>query len=358
MKNLLKRWGWPFAKGLLAIAIVVAVGRQFLADLRQPELAELELHPGWLVLSGALYLVGLLLSAWFWHHLLHVFGQRPHLLAVLRAYFLGHLGKYVPGKAWALLLRGGSVRGPRVRFGVAIVASFYEVLTTMAAGALLAALAFVIDPPDVPGLAWHPLLTGLFLLIVCGLPLLPGVFNFVVGRMGERFARLESFRLPRLRLGTLLLGLLATTIGWGFVGLSGWAALQAVLPEPPGLTLLVWLRCCGSIALAYVAGFVVVFMPSGIGVREYFLVPLLAFAGPRPLIVAAVLWLRLVWTASEVVLAGLLLTLPREAEDVREEPRPQGESSSPGGTAATAPTGLEDSPRGFAAAVFCPRPLS
>ena len=28
-------------------------------------------------------------------------GQRPPLLMAVRAYYLGHLGKYLPGKAWA-----------------------------------------------------------------------------------------------------------------------------------------------------------------------------------------------------------------------------------------------------------------
>ena len=66
----------------------------------------------------------------------------------------------MPGKAWALLLRGGLVRGPETRLGVAIITSFYEVLTTMAAGALVAAVVFLVQPPEVTGLKWHPVFTG------------------------------------------------------------------------------------------------------------------------------------------------------------------------------------------------------
>ena len=36
-------------------------------------------------------------------------------------YFLGQLGKYVAGKAWALLLRGGLVTGPHLGMTVAII---------------------------------------------------------------------------------------------------------------------------------------------------------------------------------------------------------------------------------------------
>ena len=324
MKNRWKGWGWPALKGVLALAILWAIGTKFYADLGDPRVATLQLRPAWLVLSAALYLLGIGISAWYWHHLLHVFGERPRLFTVVRAYFMGHLGKYVPGKAWALLLRGSFVRGPEVRFGVAIISSFYEVLTTMAAGALIAAVVFAFDPPHVPGLDWHrAAITGMVLLVLCGVPLLPGVFNFIVGRMAERFQKIESFRLPRLRPGTLLVGLAVSAVGWLLLGLSVWVLLQAVLPEPPALTFAVWMRCTGSIGLAYVAGFVILVLPGGIGAREYFLLNLLDF-GPEALIAAAVLLLRLVWTAAEVVVAALLIGVRGQGSGVRSGDRGQG----------------------------------
>jgi uncharacterized membrane protein YbhN (UPF0104 family) len=324
MSDAWKRRGWPVLKGLVALVILVAVGRQFYLDLRRPELTELSLRPGWLAVSGALYLLAQSFSAGFWLHLLRVFGERPRARTAFRAYYVSQFGKYVPGKAWALLLRGSLVRGPDVRFGVAILATFYEVLTTMAAGALVAAVVFVVDPPEVPGMAWPPLLTGLALLALCGVPLLPGVFNRVVGRLARRFASVDSLRVPQLRFGTLLVGLGLTAVGWGLLGLSLWATLKAVLPEPTPLDVATWLRCAGTIGLAYVAGFLAVFMPSGVGVREYFLLNLLRFAGPEGLVAAAVLLLRLAWTAAEVLLGTVLLGLrpPRSglpAADVADE---------------------------------------
>src|SRR5438046_1237852 len=99
MKPVLKRWGWPLLKAVLAVVLLLAIGHKFYVDLRQLDPASLEMRPGWLAVSGGLYLLGLLPSAWFWHHLLHVFGDRPRPWTALRAYFMGQLGKYVPGKA-------------------------------------------------------------------------------------------------------------------------------------------------------------------------------------------------------------------------------------------------------------------
>jgi hypothetical protein len=190
-----------------------------------------------------------------------------------------------------------------------MVTAFYEVLTTMAAGALVAAVVFVWLPPQLPDFPWHPVLTGLLLLGLCGLPLLPGVFNFLTGRLAKRFAPADAPSVPRIGSLTLAEGILLTACGWGLLGLSVWSMLQGVVPEPPAWTWESWARCCGGIGLAYVAGFLAFVLPGGVGVREFFLLQLLAFAGPEKAIAAAVLTLRLVWTVGEVLLAGGLWLL-------------------------------------------------
>ena len=95
---------WPYLKLVLAAVIVVAVGRRFYLDLRDhPEVWEAPLRPGWLILSAVLYQVGIGFSGLFWYRLLRSLGQRPSLLAALRAYYISQLGKYVPGKAYAVV---------------------------------------------------------------------------------------------------------------------------------------------------------------------------------------------------------------------------------------------------------------
>src|SRR5207244_6475766 len=87
--------------------------------------------------SSDLYVVGLGFWGAFWLRLLHRVGLRPSAGAAFRAYYVSHLGKYVPGKAWAILMRATLL--PGVRPGVAALTAAYETLTTMAAGALIAA---------------------------------------------------------------------------------------------------------------------------------------------------------------------------------------------------------------------------
>ena len=58
----------------------------------------------------------------------------------LFAYFLGHIGKYVPGKAMSVILRVAAVRKWVPSMRIALISTLLETLTMMAVGACLAAV--------------------------------------------------------------------------------------------------------------------------------------------------------------------------------------------------------------------------
>ena len=318
MKPEWKRWLWSGAKLIAAVLILFFVGKQLLGDLERLDLSALEIHPGWLVASGALYLLGLLPSAWYWRHLHHQFGYPLGLYVALRAHYIGQVGKYVPGKALALAIRADLVHPHGVPYGVSVIISFYEVLTSMAAGGMVAAIIYVLDPPDLseqlelaPNLRIDPQWAGLFLMALCGIPLLPGVFNFIIAKMTARIQVIELYRLPPVRYGTLLTGLFTTALGWWLQGLSLWAIMQTILPTPPALTLSSSAQCTAAVAFANVAGFVILVVPGGLGVREYLIALLLGTAGPKEFLAASAILLRLNWIVDETLLAlGLYFIKP------------------------------------------------
>src|SRR5438128_7049286 len=190
---------WPIVKTALALVIVAGVGWQFVKILRDPALQSSDqlqspgeilwewiahARPGWLLLSACLYLIGLGFSNYFWLRLLRALGQSPSAAPSIRAYYIGHLGKYVPGKAWALLVRTTLSTGPGVRPSAAALTATYETLTTMASGALLAAVLFTWQAADTGNMTWR----ALGLLALAGIPILPGVFNLIVRRVSARFS--------------------------------------------------------------------------------------------------------------------------------------------------------------------------
>jgi len=315
---------WRIGKALLALAIVIGVGWRFAVILRHPELWLRPLAPEWLAAGLLVYVVGLGFSALFWYWLLAALGEKPHFIATVRAYYIGHLGKYVPGKAWGLLLRTSLLAPSGIRPAVGALTATYETLTTMASGALMAAVLFALLAAESAG-AW----SALGLLALAGLPILPVFFNplmkviaVLAGRAAQRFSSAADVApLPRVRFVTLLGGLVLTCWGWALLGLSLYAVLYAVTPEPLPLRWEIWGRCTAFVSLAWVAGFAAFLTPGGLGVRELILEPLLTaeiapYVAPdeaRPLAAFAVLLLRLLWTCAEIMMVAIVWWLPAAA---------------------------------------------
>jgi hypothetical protein len=259
------------------------------------------------------------------------------------------MGKYLPGKAWALLLRSNMVRSSSTHVGVAVLTSFYEVFITMSSGALLAAILFGLQAGDFTSpVDWHVFgriwqifqggkaevlpvdphvlwLLALLLLLVIGIPSLPPIFHRLVQRLTLPFRSADNSAVPTPRAACMFQGLALTPGCWFMMGASLWAALQAA-GVGPVWSWESWLRYTAFLALAYVSGFIIVFLPSGLGAREALLVLVLVpdisqrlrlgAEDARPLAILAVILLRLVWTAAELMTVAVLYWLPvRVAED-------------------------------------------
>jgi hypothetical protein len=349
MRSRPRRW-WPVVKWLFGLSVVLAVGWRFSGDLCNPQLWSRPLQFGWLILSGMLYLGGLAFSAAYWIRLLGHLGYRPPVGVALRAYYLGHMGKYVPGKAWAVLLRTGLIHGCGVRLGVATLTTTYEVLATMAGGVLLSAVLFALLAPEGGRLDWHDLgrllrleaphggaigrapavLLSSGLFVCLGVPLLPPVFNRLAHHLSVPFRDAESV-LPRLRLSYLVEGLVLTGVGWALLGASLAATLQALVREDCGLYRPDTLgRLAAVMGLCYVIGFLSFLPGAGLGVREFFLalflVPELTDLcrlepdEARATAEQGVVVLRLVWTAAEIIIVGVLYWATRGSGPVAGKP--------------------------------------
>jgi uncharacterized membrane protein YbhN (UPF0104 family) len=318
MLDLLRRW-WPWLKAGLFVAVLLGVGWHFARILRSEQLrrandarspAEIlwretsQALPGRLVASGVLYLIGLGFCAGYWLWLVRQTGESLPAVPGVRGYYISHLGKYAPGKGWALVLRTTSAAEAGCRPTVAVLTAVYETLTTMAAGAILAGVLLLVQGASDPKLLWG---AGA-LVLVAGIPILPGVFNRVVERLSRRFLRGSSAPLPHLRHGTLLVGLVVTTGNWVFLGASLEALLWALDPEGSGVSAAGLSLSITAVAVSYVAGFIAS-TPGGLGVREAILEQLLV---PRvgAHAVVAVLLLRLIWTLAEVIFAAAAWWLP------------------------------------------------
>lgn len=292
---------WTFAAIKLAIVLLVI---WFVRSTVMQAIAELRKHPvhlnaALLIAAGGLYLCAMLPSAVFWCRVMRTMGQNVGLGAAIRAYYIGGLGKYVPGKALVVVLRAGFVRGPGVSGAAATIAVFVETLTMMASGSFIAAALIALNHRE------HLLYAAaaILFMIAAGLPTLPPVFQRIIRltRVG-RADPAAAEQLERIHYGTLLFGWLATGFGWLIMGTSLVAVLHAMGRTPDN-----WLTelslATMTVSVSVVVGFMS-FIPGGLVVRDLVMAALIQpRLGPEVAVVSAVL-LRLVWVAAEVVAAG------------------------------------------------------
>ena len=307
---------WPLLKwGLFAI-VFLFVGQRALQLWKMAPPESIQIHSIWLLAASLAYLVGWLPSVWFWRSLLIHLQQPLGWKNAIRAYYVGHLGKYIPGKGLVLVIRGSLVKESGVSRLLAGVTAAYETLVFMAAGTALC-LAFSPTLFLIPlqnGLPerWTKLLETPYLvpitvltLLFATTPLSAWLFS-QIGRKLTPAGGSDTGKIPTISAGLISRGLLVTAFGWICHALSLGCVMQSISDTPFELTAFpLWLGAC---TLSTVGGFVVLLAPGGLGVREGLLIEALRSQpeiSPSSAVIVAGL-LRVVWFVSELVAAALL----------------------------------------------------
>ena len=306
---------WLALRWALCLIVLAFVGRRGAELWQQEELQRVEFSAVWLILAALAYLVGWLPSLWFWHVLLQRLGADVRIFDAARAYYCGHLGKYIPGKATVLVIRSGMLRERGSPVTVSALTATYETLLMMGAGlALAVALAPRLLSETTTG-RWSPWLRQIISvwwlpsLVVLGaclllLPVVSELLTYVAVRMTPR-GMLGGDRSVGVGQRLLAAGLAAFLAGWALHGLSLGLTLRA-LGTP--LSAADWPLWTGAVSLSTVIGFFAIFAPGGMGVREGLLIETLQIQphiGPQQAVVASI-FLRLVWLAAELLIAAVL----------------------------------------------------
>ena len=217
---------------------------------------------GFLAVAGAMLsvLAAMLATMQVWRLLLAALGSPLPVRAASRIMFVGQLGKYLPGSVWPVLAQmelGNAYHVPRHR---SASASVLTMLVSLLAGLLTA----LVTLPFVAGATpyrWAFLAAPV--LLVC---LHPKVLNAGLSRL-LRLVRRPPLEQPLS--GRAIAKALAWAVAsWILYGLQIWL-LATRLGAPDGKTALL---AIGGFAFAWCVGFLVVFAPAGVGVRDVLLV--------------------------------------------------------------------------------------
>ena len=332
---------WPVLKWLMFALVIAFVGRRAWLLWRDGDVGSVTVHWPWLLAAFGLYGVGWLPSVWYWHQLIHRFGGTSGRWDVAHAYFAGHLGKYIPGKASVLLIRAGMLAERGCRPGVAALTSTYETLTYMgvglAVGLALAPLVWrqiVVDlPAFIRPVFERPLVFGAVVVAVCVLlvPAVAKILGLIARRLTPPAVSVGEIERGEARVGTesqpMLIEIPASFLqGWSFMFVAAWlfhglslgCTLRAV---GVATSLSDWLVWTGDIWTASFLGFVAVFTPGGLGVREAALIELLKSQpgiSPSQAVAVSVL-LRGTWLAAEIFVTLALGVVTRRISNLKSQ---------------------------------------
>ncbi len=214
----------------------------------------------------------------------------------IAAQLVGHVGKYVPGKAMVVILRAGALRRDGVRPLAATVSVFLETFLMMAVGGAVAGIVVMWLP--VP--SWIAI-TAVLVAILASLPTLPPILRRVAARVSKvDVAEIDA----KIGMGLFAAGWGWSVIGWLLIGASFTTLITAIpssAPSPPLLEL--FATATAAISLAIVVGFASL-LPGGAGVRELVLITVLSVSIGSVHGLLAAIAARIMFIVVESVLAG------------------------------------------------------
>ncbi len=256
-----------------------------------------------LLLAFVPTLANVVLSAVAWRSVLADLGTVISTRATGQVFFVGQLGKYLPGSLWHVVAQVELAADHGVSRRRSASAAVVHVVIVFTTALLLGLSGFALVPGLLPGsYRW------LAVLVVPLLALLwPPLLNRVLDRV------LVLARRPPLEHTISVRGAFRTT-AWAFaswlaIGLQTLVLVQHIGDLEFSVRLVV--LCVTAFSLAWCVGFVTFISPAGAGAREAALVLMLSgvLSPGRALLVAVVS--RVLMTAADLSLAGLASILER-----------------------------------------------
>lgn len=211
----------------------------------------------YLVLALAWWVLCLLLMAVLWYGILRTMGAKIPLSAAIRIYAASLLPQYVPGLVWGYVGRTVLCERQGIALRTAAGSSVIEVGLVVGSGLIIIASRYL------PAVWYVPLL-----LIVIGAIILSGI------QLGRRRGAQDWVK--RLTTVGVWYGWGIAYVGfWLLYGMANGLVALAVIPHP---TLHSIIDIVTYSAVAWLAGFIVILVPSGLGIREgafaFFLTPI------------------------------------------------------------------------------------
>jgi uncharacterized membrane protein YbhN (UPF0104 family) len=289
----------------LVVLIFLFMGKTLYRNWQAVPFANLRFEPWLLMASYVLLLVCFYLGVLGWKLILGKLGSGISFPAATRIYSTSQFGKYMPGKVWFALGRMELARAEGVPEKITGISVVLESAFLSVASIVLFLVCLPFYPTHVAALRYASVV-----LLPAGLVLLyPPLFNRILNFLLVRFKR-QPVKLAMNYLDVLVLLALYIVL-WVGQTLAMYLLVRSFYPADANLLPVL----IGGYAISWMAGFLVLLAPGGLGVREGIFYAMLTvyFRDPRPGPMATIIPVvsRLWITAGEVVFFLLSLAWVR-----------------------------------------------
>jgi hypothetical protein len=268
-----------------------------------------------LTLSLLALVVIFFLDAFGWHLVLAALGHRHDALCSIRVWLVSSLARYIPGGIWSYTSRAMLAKAEGVSLARASISLLLETLLLMTSSFAIG-LSAILPTGNLPAVpAWAMAISLVTALLLH--PRILSLLRFFPGIIGRT---ISQENLPGTRPMALLFGYYC--FFWMAFGGVFVIFISAFHSTPPTH----WLPLGGSLAFGFFWGFIFLFVPGGIGIRESAIYLLLLPFLPAPvctvIAVASRLWiiageaisLFAVWLIDPKGFSTMLTAKPREQE--------------------------------------------
>jgi hypothetical protein len=293
---------WLAVQYLFFTVAVVYFGLKVRSEAGELAALPKTLHPDWWMVLGS---AGWVAASYVvlietWRQIVLAWGGKLSWPAAARIWFISNLGRYIPGKVWQIGAMGVLAQEAGVSSVAAVGSALVVNVVNILAGFLVVAVA------------GSRLLTGYsstmtialvaFCVLVFGSPwLLPPLM-----RLAQRVSG-RHMPIPAIPPMAIIFAVAGCSLAWNLYGIAFHDLTVAILGGAAGRPS----YYTAVFTLSYLAGYLTLFAPGGIGVRESALTALLAAAGletgaqATAIVIASRLWMTVVEATPGLVLLAV-----------------------------------------------------
>ena len=242
-----------------------------------------------------------------WRRCIMLLGEHPRVVPSLHQYFVGQLGKYVPGGIWPVIGRAEMARRGGLQATTAYGSTMLSLSFTYLAAVVLASASAAAGT----GLAVE-LRLALVMVVPLGLAALnPRVLQAVLAILRRLSGKRLELVIPRWRRSVVLM--LAHVPAWLGISMATWILAVSLGPTSAAdLPNLIF-----ATTLSWAVGFAAIGVPGGIGVREAVFVATATSIDSSAEAATVAVAARLLFVMVDLAGAGLFTALTRRSRPVR-----------------------------------------